>query len=165
MKIHPPLAFLSAARALFKLSSMFFYHYHPCLSSAHNRQRSQKSERESVGVALCVCVCVWEREREREEEGTQETKKDHETRLYSDLHFVCNWIDLPRGKKSVLLESRRQTERNEVMRLFDSLSWNICIIRGALSLSLGWFIPSPCHGKTCLSLYSSKNSLKNFASK
>ncbi len=69
---------------------------------------------------MCVCVCVCERESERKK--TLETKKDHETRLYSVLHFVCNWIDLPRGKKSVLLESRRQKERNEVMRLFDSLS-------------------------------------------
>jgi hypothetical protein len=64
---------------------------------------------------VCVCVCVREREREREreEEDSQETKKDHETRLHSVLHFVCNWIDLPRGNKSVLLESRRQKERNE----------------------------------------------------
>jgi hypothetical protein len=76
------------------------------------------------------------REREREEEDTQETKKNHETRLHSILHFVCNWIDLPRGKKSVLLESRRQKERNEVMRFFLFLCHEISVSQKELSLSL-----------------------------
>ncbi len=70
----PPLVFLSAARALFLLSSMFFvifiHIFHPHTTA--NAQRREREKESSVGVAVCVCVFVRGRRHSRDEERSRD---------------------------------------------------------------------------------------------
>jgi hypothetical protein len=114
---------------------------------------------------LCVCV----RERGRRHSRDEERSRD-EAALRPPLRLQ---LDRSAKREEICAAWISKTERKKwgneafwfsVMKYLyhkrSSLSLSLSL---SLSPSLGWFIPSPCHGKNCLSLCSSKNRLKKFA--